>query len=138
MNEYCYDNIKIGLVESFTVQITEDMMQKFRDISGDENPMHIDEKYAQAHGCRYRLVYGMLTSSFYSKFAGEFLPGKFCVLKSVESFFDRPVYVGDVLTVSGRVKDKDERFQQVLVKVKITNQDGKTVSRANILAGFYE
>lgn len=138
MNEYKFDTFGLGFQESFKVEITEKMLRQFREISGDENPVHVDEAYAKAHGFDAELVYGMLTSSFYSKLAGVYLSGRYCILKSIETFFVRPVYVGNILKIAGKVKDKDERFQQATVKAKITNQDGKTVSRANILVGFYE
>lgn len=138
MKEYRFDNCDIGATESFTVEVTETMMTLFKDLSGDENPMHMDSEYAKEHGYNERLVYGLLTSSFYSKLAGMYLPGKYCILKSVEIFFERPVYIGDVLTVTGRVKEKDERFTQMSIKANIKNQLGKTVSKANILVGFYE
>lgn len=138
MKEYMFSDCEIGLVESFTVEVTETMMKGFCSISGDENPMHMDSEYAKEHGYEDRLVYGMLTSSFFSRLVGMYLPGRYCILKSIEAFFERPVYIGDVLTVSGRVKDKDERFMQMNVKGTIKNQNGKTVSKANILVGFYE
>lgn len=138
MKEYCFDSCEIGTKESFTVEVTESMMASFQDISGDENPMHLNGEYAKAHGYNDRLVYGLLTSSFYSKLVGMYLPGKYCILKSIEVFFERPVYIGDVLTITGRVKEKDERFMQMNVKASIKNQHEKTISKANILVGFYE
>lgn len=138
MNEYKFDSIAVGDNECFEVTISEDKMSLFKDISGDINPMHIDDNYAQKHGYSSRLVYGMLTASFYSTLVGVYLPGRFCILKSVESGFERPVYLGDRLTVSGRVIEKDERFQQLTIKARIVNQEGKTVSKAKILVGFYE
>ena len=138
MNEYRFDAFNIGTQECFKVTVTEKMMELFREISGDENPMHMDGTYANNHGYEARLVYGMLTGSFYSKLAGMYLPGKYCILKSVEIYFERPVYIGDILKVSGKVKEKDDRFQQAIVKGRIVNQAGKTVSKANILVGFYE
>lgn len=138
MNTYKFDSFEIGIENSFEVTITEKMLDKFREISGDENPMHLDSIYAKKHGYESRLVYGMLTASFYSKLAGMYLPGRFCILKSVETFFDKPVYIGDTLKITGKVREKDDRFQQALVKAKISNQNGKTVSKANIIVGFYE
>lgn len=138
MNAYAFEDFEVGLSASFTVEITEKMMERFYEICRDKNPMHMDEEYAVKHGYKSRLVYGMLTAAFYSRLAGMELPGKYCILKSVESFFERPVYIGDVLCVSGRVKDRDGRFRQACVKAKITNQERKTVSKANILVGFYE
>lgn len=138
MKEYVFEDCEIGLSESFTVEITESMMTNFCDLSGDENPMHMNAEYAQNHGYKSRLVYGMLTASFFSRLVGMYLPGRYCILKTLEVFFERPVYIGDVLTVSGRVKDKDERFMQMNIKGTIKNQEGKTISKANVLVGFYE
>ena len=138
MKEYKFDNCEIGISETFSVEISETMMKSFSIISGDRNPMHMDEEYAKEHGFDGKLVYGLLTASFYSQLVGMYLPGKYCILKSIEIFFDRPVYEGDILTIIGRIREKDERFQQVTVKGLIKNQHGKTISKANILVGFYE
>ena len=138
MNEFKFDTIEVGFENSFVVKVSEEMLSMFKQMSGDENPMHIDDEYAQKYGFDSKIVYGMLTASFYSKLAGMYIPGKYCILKSVETFFQNPVYVGDELVVKGIVKDKDERFRQIVVKAKIINSRGKTVSKANIIAGFYE
>ena len=138
MNNYNFYDCNIGITETFAIEVTEQMMKLFQDVSGDENPMHMEDEYAKKHGFEGRLVYGLLTSSFYSKLVGMYLPGKYCILKSIAVFFERPVYIGDVLTVTGRVTEKDERFMQVNIKARIKNQFGKTVSKANILVGFYE
>lgn len=138
MNSFTFDSFQIGEHATFTETITNEKMLQFLSICGDRNPMHMDDEYARSKGYNSRLVYGMLTASMYSTLAGMYLPGEKCILKSVETFFQNPVYVGDVITVSGRVVEKDDRFLQATVKAKIVNQDGKTVSKANILVGFYE
>ena len=66
MNEYKFSDIKVGLTESFDTKIDISMMDKFLDISNDTNPLHIDENYAKKQGFANRVVYGLLTSSFYS------------------------------------------------------------------------
>ena len=138
MNSYDFNMFDIGTKASFDVLITDDMMEKFLAICGDKNPMHMDDQYAKDKGFKSRLVYGMLTASMYSTLAGMYLPGEKCILKSVEIFFQNPVYIGDKLNIKGTVKEKDERFQQATIKAKIVNQNGKTVSKATILVGFYE
>lgn len=138
MNTFNFCEFEIGFKLSFNTEITLDKMNHFFAICGDENPMHMSDEYAQSKGFKSRLVYGMLTASLYSTLAGMYLPGEKCILKSVEAFFQKPVYIGDVLTITGCVAEKDDRFQQATVKAKITNQNGKTVSKANILVGFYE
>lgn len=138
MKEYRFDDCDIGTNESFTVEVTESMMALFQVVSGDENPMHLDGEYAKGHGYENRLVYGMLTSSFYSRLVGMYLPGRYCILKAIEIFFVRPVYINDVLFITGRVKEKDKRFKQMNIKASMKNQHGKTISKADILVGFYE
>ena len=51
MNHYTISELTIGMTESFTVEVTEEMQDKFTEISEDINPMHIDEDYAKRHGC---------------------------------------------------------------------------------------
>ena len=138
MNKYVFNDFEVGLEASFEVTITPDKMEHFFAICGDKNPMHMDDAYAIKRGFDSKLVYGMLTASMYSTLVGMYLPGEKCILKSVETYFQNPVYVGDRLTIVGIVKEKDDRFQQATVKAKIKNQKGKTVSKATILVGFYE
>ena len=142
MNEYRYEDL-VSREENkenctraeFTVTITKEMMEKFLDITGDVNPLHNDADYARSKGFNDRVVYGMLTSSFYSTLAGVYLPGKYCLLHSVESSFRLPVFVGDTLTVSGFVKTKFETTKTMEIAAQIVNQEGKKVGKAKILAG---
>ncbi len=138
MNHFCYENFDVGEKASFEITITTDKMNHFLEICGDVNPLHMNDAYAREKGFQSRVVYGMLTASMYSTLAGVYLPGEKCILKSVEILFQYPVYIGDMLTVAGTVKEKDDRFMQAIIKAKITNQNGKTVSKAKILVGFYE
>ena len=142
MNEYRFDDI-ISKEEDkenytraeFTVKVTAEMMRNFLDITGDVNPLHNDEEFAKGLGFKDRVVYGMLTSSFYSTLAGVYLPGKYCLLHSVESAFRSPVFIGDTLTVSGFVKQKFESTRTMEIAAQILNQEGKKVGKAKILAG---
>lgn len=143
MNEYRFEEIiskeedKTEYTKAeFSETVTSEMMQKFYEISGDDNPLHMDEAFAKEHGFNSRVVYGMLTASFYSRLAGVYLPGKYCLLHSVESSFKNPVFIGDTLTVTGYVKEKHEATRTLDIVAAITNQNGKKVSKAKILAGF--
>lgn len=138
MNEYKFENFQIGTAASFEVVATEKMMTEFGILSGDYNPMHINEEYAQKQGFDSKIVYGMLTSSFYSKLVGMYLPGKYCLLQGIEVIFKKPVYINDTLKVEGIVAEKDERFKNAKIKAKVINQDGGVVSKATIMVGFYE
>ena len=138
MNHYKLSELAAGMSESFTVTVTADMLEKFRDYTGDVNPLHNDADYARARGHADRVVFGMLCAGFYSTLAGVYLPGEFCLLHEVDAKFKKPVFVGDVLTVSGRVVEVQETFGRIEIDARIVNQNGQTVNRGRILAGVTE
>ena len=61
MKEYRFEEISLGLSESFQVEITREMMEKFRDISGDVNPLHNDTEFAKARSHRRYLRWEVST-----------------------------------------------------------------------------
>lgn len=136
MNEYTFDEIEVGQVASFQREITLEMENMFREISGDENPLHKDDKFAKEMGNgKYdsHVAFGMLTASMYSTIAGMYLPGKYSLIHSFEELsFLKPVFAGDVLIVTGEVIDKNEMLKLIRLKVEIKNQDNKKVSRAKM------
>ena len=78
-------------------------------------------------------AFGMLTASFYSTVAGMYLPGKYSLIHSFDEIsFMKPVFVGDELTVTAEVIDKDEALKMIRLKIIIKNQDNKKVSRAKM------
>jgi len=138
MKEYCLHEIREGLSHQFQVTVTEDMVERFRESSGDVNPLHTDRDFALSHGYRDRVVYGMLTASFYSTLIGVYLPGKHALLQGVDASFVAPVFPGDVLTVHGEVVAVHAALRQIEIRAHITNQLNKKVSRAKIRTGIHE
>ncbi len=139
MKEYLYDECVLGLTESFETTITEDMLDKFRDISGDVNPLHNDEEFAKEKGFAGRVTYGMLTASFLSTLVGVYLPGKYCLIQEVDIKFAKPVFIGDHLRISAEVAERNDLFKQLLLKVKIENLDqGTKVLRGKMKVGVLD
>ena len=138
MNNYTYEEIEIGQKESFSVTITQEMVDRFRDITGDVNPLHNDKDYAVKKGHPDIVAYGMLTASFLSTLAGVYMPGKRSLIHEVNTKMERPVYVGDTLTIEGTVKEKNDTFSFIIVKVLMKNQDGKKVLKAQMQIGVEE
>lgn len=132
MNSYTFDELQIGMKESFQVTITEAMLDSFKSITGDVNPLHNDEDFAKEKGHPGRVAYGMLTASFLSTLAGVYMPGERSLIQQVETKFSSPVYIGDTLTVTGEVVDLVESVQRLELKVTITNQNGKKVLRGKM------
>lgn len=136
MNNYTFLEMRVGLAASFERKITKEMEDAFRNISGDENPLHKDDSFArETSGGKFQrhVSFGMLTASLYSTLAGVYLPGENSLIHSFEELsFIKPVFAGDTLTVEGEVVDVFAGLNLIRVKAAIKNQDKKIVSRAKI------
>ena len=136
MKKYTFDELYVGQTESFTKEMTTEMEDMFRRITGDENPLHRDDGYAREVGngkFPSHVTFGMLTASLYSTLAGMYLPGKYSLIHSFEKLdFKKPVFAGDVLSVSGTIKEKQDDLKLIMVDAIIKNQNQKTVSKALI------
>lgn len=138
MNHFVYEELRVGQEESFSVKVSEEMLDSFCRITGDVNPLHRDSEFAKRHHFPDRVVYGMLTSSFLSTLAGVYLPGERCLIQSVETKFIAPVFIGDVLLVAGRISELNDSVRRIVVKVTITNQHGKKVLRGIMKLGVLQ
>ena len=137
MREYDITNIE-GVHEEFSVEITSEMLGKFREITGDENPLHCDARFAKKKGYKVAVAYGLLTNSFLSTLCGMYLPGKRSLIQEMRIKFPFPVYVGDSLVVSGTVQEVHVGTRQIVLKVQIVNQDGKKVLRGTMRVGLLD
>lgn len=135
MKEYKYEDLYIGLEESFQVQITEQMLNMFSEITGDCNPLHCDKDFAQKMGYDNQVAYGMLTASFLSTLAGVYLPGKYSLIYEVDTKFVQPVMIGDTLDIRGKVDELNDTFHMFVMKVTISNQYGKKVLKGKMKVG---
>ena len=138
MNEYRITDISAGHQESFSVTVTEDTMAKFRAITGDINPLHVSDEFAKEKGFPQRVVYGMLTASLISTLGGVYLPGKYCLIQGVEVRFAKPVFIGDVLEVTGEAVKVDRDLRYLEIKVTIRNQRNEKVLRGLLKAGVMD
>ena len=138
MNEYRWSDLKLGLKAQFEAGISETAMQGFAEISGDSNPLHLDEDFARQSGFRGRVAFGLLASSFYSRLVGVYLPGKWALLHGIDVEMKAPAFVGDRLKVRGEITHLSDPFRRVEIKAAIINGEGKTISKAKIRAGVHE
>ena len=118
--------------------VAESKMDMFLGITNDVNPLHINAEYAVQKGFRGRVVYGLLTSAYYSTLVGVYLPGRYCILQGLDIKFSKPVYIGDELNIYGEVTYINEAYKQVEIKATITNQDNIRVSKATIKVGVMD
>ena len=131
LSEYTLDEIKVGLKKKFQVTITESMLKDFAKLSGDYNPLHMNEEYASSTSFKKRVCSGMFLSSFFSRLVGMYLPGKHALYISQSSNFINPCFIDEKITVEGEVLDKSLATKFIKLKTTITNESGKTIIDGN-------
>jgi acyl dehydratase len=115
-----FEDIKTGDSAAFDVTIREEDVQKFAELSGDYNPLHVDEEYAKGTDFGERIVHGMFLGALVSRLVGMELPGKRALLMKETLEFKKPAHVGDHLTVMGTVVHKSEalRLLELLLEIR--------------------
>lgn len=124
-----YTDINIGDKETLSHTITKSDIDKFVDLTGDDNKLHIDEKYASTTPFKKPVVHGMLGASFISTIIGTKLPGDGALWFSQSLEFLLPVRVGDQLTVVAEVVKKNDKENIIELKTEIFNQNRQIVTK---------
>jgi acyl dehydratase len=122
-----YDELSVGDSAERKHLITDKELQLFAVVSGDRNPLHLDEEFAAHTPFKGRIAHGMLSGALISAALAMDIPGPGTVYLGQDLSFKRPVRLGDELTITLTVKEKKERKNIVVLECLITNQDGKAV-----------
>ncbi len=104
-----YQDIQVGDKETLSHTITKEDIAKFVDLTGDDNRLHVDEKFASSTQFKKPVVHGMLGASFISTIIGTKLPGDGALWFSQSLEFLLPVRIGDELTVTAEVLKKNDK-----------------------------
>lgn len=97
-------DIKIGDSFSRSRLVTDELVRAFAEVSGDHNPIHLDEEFAKTTRFGRRIAHGMLSGAFISAVMGEELAARKVVYLSQTMKFVKPVYIGDTVTTTSMVK----------------------------------
>tara|TARA_Y100001960_G_scaffold135161_1_gene143411 strand:- start:1824 stop:2249 length:426 start_codon:yes stop_codon:yes gene_type:complete len=122
-----FNEISLGYTKNFSVKITEDILNKFASISGDFNPLHMDEEYAKSTKFQKRVCHGMLLASFFSRLIGMYIPGKSSLYFSQSLNFVAPCFIGDTLKISGTITKKTSATKMLTLNTEIHNQNNDCV-----------
>jgi len=117
-----FDQIQVGDEAELMHLLTPADVQAFAALTGDYNPLHLDEVFAKKTPFRKPVVYGMLSASFISAMIGMLLPGSGALWTTQTLEFTNPAYVGDTLHVRARVKQKSPATRMLVLEIVITNQ----------------
>ena len=134
-----FDRITIGETRALTRMISAADVRRFVEMTGDDNPLHVDRAFAEETAFKDIVVHGMLGASFISTVIGTQLPGPGALWVSQNLDFLLPVRLGDELTVRCTVIAKHERERLLELDTRIVNQNGQDVltgrGKVKLLAG---
>ncbi|HSH01573.1 MAG TPA: MaoC family dehydratase [Anaerolineae bacterium] len=114
--------VAIGAKASLTKRITAQDVETFAEISGDRNPVHLDDEYASTTPFKKRIAHGALTSALISAVLGQHLPGQGTIYLSQNAKFKAPVYLDDEITATVEVTDYREDKRITTLKTDVYNQ----------------
>jgi 3-hydroxybutyryl-CoA dehydratase len=117
--------LKPGDHAEFSKTVSESDVYLFAGITGDFNPAHVNEQYAQGTFFKSRIAHGLLTASFISTVMGTLMPGPGTIYIKQELRFLAPLYINDTVTASVEVLETDIEKNRVLVKTQCKNQKDK-------------
>ena len=117
-------DLKVG--DSFSNErlVTDELVRRFAEVSGDFNPIHLDEEYAKTTRFGRRIAHGMLSGAFISSILGYELSVRKIVYLSQTLKFVAPVFIGDTVTATGTIKRIREDKPVITLETVCTNQNG--------------
>jgi 3-hydroxybutyryl-CoA dehydratase len=120
-------DLKIGDKFTTSREVTDELIRKFAEVSGDYNPIHLDEEFAKTTRFGRRIAHGMLSGAFISAVLGYELKERKIVYLSQTLKFTAPVFIGDTVTATATVTRIREDKPVVTIETVCTNQHGETL-----------
>ena len=115
---YYLEDLSIGMTSSFEKTITDKDIQAFAAITGDTNPVHLDDEYAAATPFKARIAHGMMSAGLISTVLGTQLPGPGCIYLDQQIKFRAPVFIQDTVVATVTIEDINQRRGRVTLKTQ--------------------
>ena len=128
--KYYLEDLEVGMSATTSMTITGEQIDTFAKITGDFNPIHVDEEAAKAAGFPGRIAHGALSASLISAVLGNDLPGPGAVFVELNLRFRRPALIGDEVTAVATVQEINERTGRVKMKCHC-EVNGKQICRGD-------
>ncbi len=122
-NGYFIEDLSVGMTAVFAKTVTEADIVLFAGVSGDTNPVHLNEEYASTTMFKGRIAHGMLSAGFISAMLGTKLPGPGCIYMSQSLKFKAPVRAGDTVVARGTVSEVIAAKRRVVIQTVCTVGD---------------
>jgi acyl dehydratase len=126
-------NLKVGDTASISRKIKDQDIRAFAELTGDHNPVHLDETFARETRFGRRIAHGMFGASLISAVLGTELPGEGSIYLSQTLQFLGPVFIGDTVTARVTVMKVKEDKSIVTLETACENQRGETIIRGEAI-----
>ncbi|HCR66609.1 MULTISPECIES: MaoC family dehydratase [Oceanicaulis] len=127
---YGINELEVGQSAEITRLVDDNTVKQFAEVSGDFNPLHMDEAYAARSPFRGRIAHGALVASFISCVLGNHLPGPGAVFAGMTMRFERPVRIGDTVIARATVTEVDIKARRVKLAC-VCEVEGQTCMEAD-------
>lgn len=127
-----FEDLVVGDFAESAYPVTAQMIEQFAQVSGDDNPVHLDEIYAQGTTFGQRIAHGMLSAWFISATIGTKLPGYGSIYISQSLRFKRPVKIGDEVVVKATITGLDDAKARASLST-VCSVNGKPVVEGEAL-----
>lgn len=122
-----FADIQIGDRASMSKTISDYDVYGFAGITGDFNPVHVNDEFAKTTMFKGRIAHGMLSAGLISAVLGTALPGANTIYLGQELSFRAPVMIGDTITATVELLEKIEGKNRLIFRTTVTKQDGTLV-----------
>ena len=123
-----FEELTIGQTAVISETITDSHISRFAELSGDRNPLHLDDAWATRTRFGGRIAHGAFTGAIVSRVLGMELPGTNSVYLSQSLKFLAPVRPGDTVNARAEVTDLDAKRRRVKLRTTCTNQRGEAIA----------
>lgn len=120
---YCIEDLEVGMEAAHERVVTGSDIETFAELSGDNNPVHLDADFAAKSPFKGRIAHGMLTASFISTILGTKLPGHGCIYLSQTLRFKAPVRIGDTVRALARISSLDRARRRAQLDCSVSVGD---------------
>ncbi|SHF12340.1 3-hydroxybutyryl-CoA dehydratase [Marinitoga hydrogenitolerans DSM 16785] len=131
-----YEEIKLNQTYEVKRKITAKMVETFAEITGDKNPVHLDEEFASKTIFKKRIAHGILSVGLISAVLGMEFPGPGTIYMKQDSKFLKPIYLDEEITIKIIVKEKIEEKSRLILTTQIIKEDGKLAVDGEALVLF--
>ncbi|MED1863872.1 MaoC/PaaZ C-terminal domain-containing protein [Fictibacillus nanhaiensis] len=128
--------IELGAaLEPLLIEINEDMVRKYGEVSGDFNPIHFDDRASKEKGFPAKIIHGMLTMAIASNIVEPYLQKGYWV-KTYEMKFKAPVLVGETISIKGTIASVEK--ESLTFEINVSSTTYPQVAKSKIVLHVYK